>query len=60
MVYGFGVEGEWLSEYVPSDKAEFYYTKNGTKVGGPQLLTDGQSCVVIDWLVDLLIDWWIA
>ena len=48
MVYGFGVEGEWLSEYVPSDKAEFYYTKNGTKVGGPQLLTDGQSCVVID------------
>ena len=32
VVYGFGVEGEWLSEYVPSEKAEFYYTKNGTKV----------------------------
>ncbi|XP_070196653.1 uncharacterized protein [Littorina saxatilis] len=31
-VFGIGVEGEWLSEYVPAESAEFYFTKNGVKV----------------------------
>ncbi|KAK7485956.1 hypothetical protein BaRGS_00022822 [Batillaria attramentaria] len=31
-VYGFGVEGEWLSEYVPGEKAVYYCTKNGEKM----------------------------
>ena len=31
-VFGFGVEGEWESEFVPKDDASYYYTKNGRKV----------------------------
>lgn len=31
--FGFGVEGDWQSEYVPKEDAEFYWTKNGVKVG---------------------------
>ncbi|XP_076445934.1 uncharacterized protein LOC143283637 [Babylonia areolata] len=30
--FGFGVEGHWLSEYVPSESAVFYFTKNGEKM----------------------------
>ncbi|PVD34730.1 hypothetical protein C0Q70_06007 [Pomacea canaliculata] len=30
--FGFGVEGDWQSEYVPKEDAEFYWTKNGVKM----------------------------
>ncbi|XP_046560363.1 uncharacterized protein LOC124269392 [Haliotis rubra] len=32
-VFGFGIEGEWDSEYVPREGAcSFFYTKNGTRM----------------------------
>ncbi|KAH3748145.1 hypothetical protein DPMN_182582 [Dreissena polymorpha] len=34
MTVEFGVEGNWLSEYVPASDAEFYYMKNGVKSSG--------------------------
>ena len=30
--FGFGIEGEWLSEYVPSPSAQFYFIQDGIKV----------------------------
>ena len=29
---GFGIEGDWISEYVPSPDADFYFIENGVKV----------------------------
>lgn len=28
-IYGFGVSGNWLSEYIPDDDCCYYVTKNG-------------------------------
>jgi hypothetical protein len=37
-VVGFGIDGEWESEYVPGNDAEFYFTEDGVKVVSKILL----------------------
>ncbi|KAL4230338.1 hypothetical protein ACF0H5_010721 [Mactra antiquata] len=31
LVIGFGIEGDWLSEYTPGPSADFYFIENGVK-----------------------------
>ena len=30
---GFGIEGEWLSEYVPGSDCKYFFMEGGEKVG---------------------------
>ena len=35
---GFGIEGEWLSEYVPGPDCKYYFVEGGVKVGNLHLI----------------------
>ncbi|XP_012936355.2 uncharacterized protein LOC101856014 [Aplysia californica] len=43
VTYGFGVEGQWDSEYVPGKDSAYYFTKNGRKIEGKTTKEKPQS-----------------
>ena len=55
-VFGFGIRGDWESEFHAGPHCRLYFTLNGTEVWTVRLV----NCLIINWLFDWLIYWWIG
>ena len=57
-MFGFGIRGDWESEFHAGPHCRLYFTLNGTEVWTVGLI----NCLIINWIIywffDQLVKWW--